>query len=402
MWDWRKVPAELEERLETLKQREVFRELQTGATQTQVARSRGISTRNLNEMVSRMRMKLVSVGYDQMNNMTLVSPEPQQFKGRSSLVKVDENGAETVVLYWNKTDSKQEAQTNAFTSAIQELSQGITPFKLVSPPSGSASDLLTLYTLTDFHLGMYAWSDETGASWDMKIAERVLLNAFAEMIDGSPDSEMAVFAQLGDLLHWDGLLALTPTAKNVLDADTRFPLLVQTAISVCIKAVEMLLHKHERVHVLMAEGNHDMASSVWLRAIMTHIFRENPRVSVDGSPFPFYSYRWGKVFLGWHHGHLQKMDALPLLFATDPKFKSDYGQCEYTYLHTGHLHHQRVIDKGGIMVEQHPTLSARDAHGARGFLYSNREAKAITYHKQTGEKSRCTVRPDLRELQGAA
>jgi hypothetical protein len=262
--------------------------------------------------------------------------------------------------------------------------------------------LLTVYTLTDFHLGMYAWSDETGADWDMKIAENVLLNAFAEMLAGSPDSDVGVFAQLGDLNHWDGLLALTPTAKNVLDADTRFPLLVKTAIRVCMLVVEMMLHKHKVVHVKMCEGNHDIASSVWLRAIMSHTFRENPRVTVDDSPWPFYMYRWGSVFIGWHHGHLQKMDNLPLLFATDPKFKAEYGQCIYTYIHTGHMHHQKVIDKGGIIVEQHTTLSARDAHGARGFLISNREAKAITYHKDCGEKSRCTVKPNMSEFKKVA
>jgi hypothetical protein len=26
--------------------------------------------------------------------------------------------------------------------------------------------------VTDYHLGMYAWGEETGAPWDMKIARR--------------------------------------------------------------------------------------------------------------------------------------------------------------------------------------------------------------------------------------
>jgi hypothetical protein len=300
-------------------------------------------------------------------------------------------------MYWNKTETRRESQARAFEESIKNLSDGMVPFKPVGRPKDDVADLLTLYTLTDFHLGMYAWAEETGADWDMKIAETVLLNAFSEMIEKSPDSEVGMFAQLGDLLHWDGLLALTPTAKNVLDADTRFPLLVETAISVCLRAVEMLLHKHNQVRVLMAEGNHDPASSVWLRAIMASKFRDNPRVTVDKSPFPFYCYRWGRTFLGWHHGHLQKMDQLPLLFASDPKFKAEYGQCKFTYIHTGHMHHQKVIDKGGIVVEQHPTLAARDAHGARGFLFSNREAKAITYHKNQGELMRFTVRPNFDE-----
>jgi len=401
-WNWKAVPPEMGDLLETNTQKKTLALLIEGKTQPQIAKIEQIATRNVNARAERIKIMLRRHGYDPEQGLTRITPPPFAVKGRSELVKVAEDGSETVAMYWNKTETDKDKHAQAFAEAVQELSSGIEPFKPVKVPAAQIADSLTLYTLTDFHLGMYSWADETGASWDMAIAERVLLNAFAAMIDGSPNSEVGIFAQLGDLLHWDGLLALTPTAKNVLDADTRFPLLVRTAISVCLKAVEMLLHKHKRVHVLMAEGNHDIASSVWLRAIMSHTFRANARVTVDDSAFPFYHYRWGKVFIGWHHGHLQKMDNLPLLFATDPKFKSEYGQCEYTYIHTGHMHHQKVIDKGGIVVEQHPTLSARDAHGARGFLYSNREAKSITYHKTAGEISRCTIRPDLRKFKGGA
>jgi hypothetical protein len=394
-FDWKSVPAEAEAVLESDKQRVAFHLLRTGNRPKDITEALGVDQRNYFKMAARIRELIHKSGYDPVHHMTLMSPSPQVISGRSSLVKVDEDGKETVAMYWNKTNVKQESQVAAFRSAIESLAEGITPFVQVPAKQGACFDLLTVYTLTDFHLGMYAWQEETGASWDMKIAEGVLLNAFSDMMSGSPDSRVGIFAQLGDLLHWDGMLATTPTAKNVLDADTRFPLLVQTAISVCLKVIEMLLHKHDKVHVLMAEGNHDMASSVWMRAIMKNTFRDNPRVSVDASPFPFYHYRWGKTFLGWHHGHLQKMDSLPLLFATDPQFKSDYGQCNFTYIHTGHFHHTKVIDKGGIIVEQHPTLSARDAYGARGFLYSNREAKAITYHNEHGEVSRSTVRPNF-------
>jgi hypothetical protein len=397
-WNWQSVPEGLEERLETGPQKDMLAMLRSGMTQRAIATQIGISEKNVQAMGSRIKARLRAIGYDPDNGMKLVSPTPQILKGRTAFVRVDAaTGEERVSHYHNKTDIDKQRQLEAIREAIVSSADSIKPFKAVRSPKYVMADLCTVYTLTDFHLGMYSWEPETGADWDMDIAERVMLNAFSDMMLGSPDSEIAIFAQLGDLLHWDGLLALTPTAKNVLDADTRFPLLVQTAIDICAEAVEMLLHKHERVHVLMAEGNHDMASSVWLRAVMAKLFKNNDRVTVDVSPFPFYSFKWGETFLGWHHGHLQKMDNLPLLFATDPRFRAEYGQCRFTYIHTGHMHHQKVIDKGGIVVEQHPTLSARDAHGARGFLMSNRETKAITYHKQHGEKSRITVRPNAQE-----
>lgn len=393
-WDWTIIPEHLCERLKTADQQEIFRMLRSGATTRDIANHRRCDYRNAASMKVRIRSQLEMLGYDPENGMTMVSPEPQMLDGRSAYIRRDPNtGAEVVTGYWNKTNVTMQQKLDAALDAIRSLSAGVKPFERVKAPTKLANDLCTVYTLTDFHLGMYAWGEETGADWDMSIAEKVLLNAVADMLQASPDSHTAVFAQLGDLMDWDGLLALTPTAKNVLDADTRFPLLVQTAIRVMLKSVEMILHKHKRVHVLMAEGNHDIASSVWLRAIMSAMFKDNPRVTVETSAFPFYHFVHGRTFLGWHHGHLQKMENLPLLFATDPKFKADYGSCLHTYVHTGHRHQQLVIEKGGVIVEQHPTLAARDAHGARGYLYSNRATKAITYHTTDGEISRVTVLP---------
>lgn len=393
-WDWTQVPQELGERLETDRQREMLVHLCTGKTYRELSDEVGIAEKNVCAIAGRIRKQLKAMGYDPENQMTMVSPQPQILKGRTALIHVDPaTGQERVRHYYNKTDVDKERQLAAIREGILSAASSFKPVKIPKAAKYQMADLCTVYTLTDYHLGAYSWADETGADWDVTIAKEVMLQAFADMMLGSPDSEMAIFAQLGDFLHFDGLMALTPTSKHVLDADTRFPLIVQTAIELCVGAVQMLLNKHERVHVLMAEGNHDLASSVWLRAIMAQAFKGQERVTVDVSPFPFYSFKWGETFLGWHHGHLQKMDNLPLLFATDPRFKAEYGQCKHTYIHTGHMHHQKVIDKGGIIVEQHPTLAARDAHGARGFLISNRESKAITYHKRHGEKSRCTVRP---------
>lgn len=393
-WDWKAVPIELRERLVTLEQRRAFDIVTTGCLMSEGAKQYGISMRAFMSLVSRMRNTLKAEGYDPDNNMTLVSPMPQILKGRTAMVKVDPDGGERVTHYYNKTDTSKEQMLAAIREGMAMAAESFKALGAVKAPKYTMADLCTVYTLTDYHLGAYSWKEETGADWDVKIAKQVMEQAFSDMSLGSPDSDVAIFAQMGDFLHFDGLLALTPTSKNVLDADTRFPLIVQSAIELCIGTVERLLHKHNRVHVLMAEGNHDLASSVWLRAIMAQVFAKNPRVSVDVSPFPFYMFRWGETFLGWHHGHLQKMDNLPLLFATDPRFRAEYGQCKHTYIHTGHMHHQKVIDKGGIVVEQHPTLAARDAHGARGYLLSNRETKAITYHRQNGEVQRVTVRPN--------
>jgi hypothetical protein len=74
--------------------------------------------------------------------------------------------------------------------------------------------------------------------------------------------------------------------------------------------------KHEKVVVLMAEGNHDMASSVWLRVMFRALYENEPRVEVIDSELPYYCHQHGKTMLAFHHGHLKKNDQLPLLFAS--------------------------------------------------------------------------------------
>ena len=111
----------------------------------------------------------------------------------------------------------------------------------------------------------------------MNIAEQVLETAIDEMVKASPKSEQAVFCQLGDLLHWDGLEAITARGKNLLDADGRYHRLTELAVKVCVNAVNRLLKKHKKVHIIMAEGNHDLTGSVWLRLMMKQVFGENKK-----------------------------------------------------------------------------------------------------------------------------
>ena len=148
-----------------------------------------------------------------------------------------------IVMEWVKTSKTKEDQLNALKTAIEVLKEDVTPTEKVKRPKPfSNSNLCNQYTLTDYHLGMMAWVDETGGNWDVKIAEETLVNFFKLAIQQSPKCNKAIFAQLGDFLHWDGLDAVTPQNKHVLDADTRFTKLVRVAIRVIRRVIKMLLN----------------------------------------------------------------------------------------------------------------------------------------------------------------
>jgi hypothetical protein len=316
-------------------------------------------------------------------------PDGYKLKGKSTLLDSDGNAK----IQWVKTEVDKERQEEMMRELCDNLKENIKPWPVVKAPKKVNADLCSVYTITDYHIGAYSWNEETGADWDIKIAEDTLYKAFGDMINGTPDSEQAVFVQMGDFLHWDGLTSVTPLNRHVLDSDGRYPKLVQVAVETCVRAVEMLLHKHKHVHVVMCEGNHDLTGSVWLQAIMKMAFKKNKRVTVDDSVFPYYSFTWGNVFLGWHHGHLTKIRGLAGKFFSEPRFRGQMANTEHIYISTGHYHTKEVVEVSGVVIERHPTLNARDAYGARGFEHSQRGALAITYNKEKGEISRVTVTP---------
>jgi hypothetical protein len=311
--------------------------------------------------------------------------------GRSTL----RNQEGEVVMEWEKASLDRQKAAEAQQAAYAVLAQELPRIAPVSPPRASEGHLATVYTLTDCHVGALAWRKEGGEDWDLSIAEDTLLGCFRHMIETSPASELAVVNQLGDFLHFDGLEAVTPTSRHLLDADSRFDKVVQVAIRILRRVVDMALAKHSKVHVILAEGNHDLASSVWLRQMFAALYEKEPRITVEQSPLPYYAVEWGKTLLCFHHGHLRKNDQLPLLFAA--QFAPEWGRTTKRYCHTGHRHHLEEKEHSGMIVFQHPTLAARDAYAARGGWHSLRSAAAVTYHKRFGEVWRTNASPDMLE-----
>jgi hypothetical protein len=123
------------------------------------------------------------------------------------------------------------------------------------------------------------------------------------------------------------------------------------------------------------------------------LYENEPRIQVIDSELPYYTYQHGETMLCWHHGHLSKNEALPLLFAS--QFPKVWGNTNKRYIHCGHRHHTHVKEYSGATVEQHPTLAARDAYAARGGWMAERQVSSITYSDKYGQVAKNTVTPEM-------
>lgn len=333
---------------------------------------------------SSIRRTLKNMGVE----MNDAIPDGFKLKGTSTLYKDGE-----AQITWVKTTADLERQKILLSEAVSAIKSKIGREKTRSYSGKSESDMLSCYILTDYHLGQYSWADETGEDWDTQKAEDFLVRWFAHAIESAPKSHTAVLAQLGDFLHYDSLEAVTPTSKHVLDADTRYQMIVRIAIRSLKRIISMLLEKHEHVHIIMAQGNHDLASSAWLREVLAERYEDEKRVTVDQSGCPYYAYKWGDTSLFWHHGHGRSLNDLSKVFAA--MFRKMFGETKYSYAHMGHLHHVAAKEDGLMIVTQHPTMAVKDAYSAKGGYVSQRGASVISYHKKHGEVGSVTIRPEM-------
>lgn len=357
---------------------------------SKTAEQRNTTLRNVYSMMDRLVATCARRGYSPRYDMTKPVPEGYTLKGTSTLY--DEHGQ--AKAQWVKTTQDHEAQLKQIQEAVNAITETIPRAKKSKPiKKASTEDLLNLYILTDYHLGMKAWHEETGEDWDLKIAEDLIYNWFDYAITAAPDTHTGVFCQLGDYTHFDSLEAVTPTNKHQLDADTRAQLMVRVAIRVYRRIVQKLLTKHEHVHLIVADANHDPMGSIWSREWLEAHYLDEPRVTVDLGADGYYCYEHGSTSLFFHHGHKRKVTNVDDVFAA--KYRDVFGRTKHSYAHMGHYHHKELKETNLMVVEQHRTLAAKDAYAARGGYLAGRDAPVITYHKEFGQVGKLDISPEM-------
>lgn len=374
----------------TERQKEIIDAFIEHGSQRKAAKALNVCAGTIQGALTSVKKRAALHGYSPEHNMLRIVPEPFIVKGHSTLYDADGKPK----LQWVKTSLDQQKLQEMAQAILVGMKDEIPKVKPCNPPTDSISNqILNCYVITDYHFGMLSWKEETGADWDLKIGEETIIKWFAQAIQQSPNAYQAVFAQLSDFLHFDGMDAVTPASKNLLDVDTRFAKVVRSAIRILRTVIDMLLQKHQQVHIIMADANHDPVSQIWLREWFSAMYENEPRITVDTSPSPYNAYEFGKTALFFHHGHKRKVANVSEVFAS--QFREMFGRTKYAYAHMGHLHSIDVKENNLMIVEQHRTLAAPDAYSARGGWLSGRDAKVITYSRNYGEVSRVTINSDM-------
>jgi hypothetical protein len=254
-------------------------------------------------------------------------------------------------------------------------------------PQDFQHDIIPWIQIGDAHIGMLAHAAEVGENFDLKIAERELCGAVAMLIDEMPACERLVINDLGDASHYDNLAAVTSASGHALDADGRHPKMLRVYSRTMRFIVDRALTKAKFVDVLINQGNHSRINDFWMREVLEVAYRDSGRVKVLDNDSVFIPYRMGNTLVMVHHS--DKCPPAKLIGVMTTDFRKDYGETQFHYIDTGHVHHHFVSkEHPGIVIESWNHLAANDkwAHDAG---YRSRKAISVVLRSRTyGEVGR--------------
>ena len=348
----------------------------------QASKALGKARRTIDVTIDRIEKRAIARGWSPEHGWTEVVPEGYHIKGVSTLHKTEDG------IQWVKSDKDKEDQERAFKDFVEGICSTI---KQVKPTQAIKKrlekDLMSTIIIGDAHLGMYAWHDETGSDdFDTDIAVAQLMKAIDYLVDHAPEAEEGMLVDVGDFMHIDDFSSTTPSNRNALDSDTRYPRILKMAGMVMRYAIDKMLTKHRRVKVVVAKGNHNPSSSVALSLMLAFYYDKEPRVEVLETIGHFHYIEFGQHLIGVNHGDKIKAQKLVSVMARDKP--QEWGRTQFRRWWTGHVHHKVAEEIDGCTVEAFNTLAPRDAwHSGAGYGASQ-SMEMITLHKTEGTHSR--------------
>ena len=364
-------------------QAQVLRMRAAGMTRRKIADELGISLDAVKDRLKRAKQwQAVTPG--QASAMEVSGLDVTNARHGWRVVQHEDGSRDSV--FWKAEAGEEDA---SFLESVREALEGLAPATAIPAPTYSDADLLTIYPIADAHIGMRAWQRETGESYDADIAVARLRDWIGRLVASSPASAEAVILDVGDTMHMDDNTNQTPASKHVLDVDGRYFRTLDMTIMALADAVELALTKHNLVHVVIIAGNHNPHSYMAILFALSERYRDNSRVKVRKDPREFWTHRFGDCLLAAHHGDKAKPERLVMFLADE--YADDWGATKHRFLWTGHLHHHRSADIGGVKWEQLRAMTARDAYAYTHAYSARAQLQAITLHRTAGEIQRQAV-----------
>jgi hypothetical protein len=353
--------------------------------QAAAARELGIRREAIRDRITLVKIKAARAGYSPEHDYTHVQPDGFHVGGVTTQYGADGE----VERQWVKSAADKEQRIELLRESLGGLVEpyrGTSDRSLIKMPKHCANDTMNVIPLGDPHIGMLAWAIETGADFDLQIAERNMVTGVDQLVSLAPPSKLGWLINLGDFFHTDNGSNRTNASGHVLDVDSRYPKMCRVGLRAIRRCIDRMLEKHEQVRVTCEIGNHDDYSSIWLAITLGAYYENNPRVVIDDAPTWAHFHRFGECLIGATHGHGPKHATLGEIMANDRK--KDWGETTFRHWYVGHVHHDSAKERLGCKIETVRTLAGRDAWHTREGYRAMRDLKLDVWHAKRGLKVR--------------
>ena len=238
-------------------------------------------------------------------------------------------------------------------------------------------------SIADYHLA------KRTVDGDNDVATRALryvtmAQSLIEKVKANYNINNVVLPISNDFFHTDNYQHQTTNGTpqdTIMDYSEEYEL----GFAVLVDTINMLRQHANNVTVVLVQGNHDRTKSFYLAHALDMFFRDELDVEFIREHSVIKGITLGNTFIGWHHGNC-KLEDLPLLFATHPKYSHQFGDAKYREVHTGDKHHYMAKEVKGVRIQQMPSLSGTDRwHLDNNFVHSVRAALALVYDRNLGK-----------------
>lgn len=260
-------------------------------------------------------------------------------------------------LYSSRITVKPKVTVYSWEKLLERFSS--VPSVTIQRPAEKKSGYLNL-PLFDMHFGINDFDYYRDTQSDI-----------AELINRGYKEVLFIIGQ--DLLHNDDFRGRTAKGTTIEKIDMEKAW--EDAMLFYLPLIDLALEKCNCVTVIYSKGNHDESMS-W--AFVKCLEARYPQATFDTRFRERKVHMLGKNFIGINHGDKKRVDNLTENFSTE--FPLEWSQATTREIFTGHLHHERVLDKGGAVIRRMPTGNdVDDYHNDYGFTTAHKRFEVFEY-----------------------
>jgi hypothetical protein len=273
-------------------------------------------------------------------------------------------------------------------ATIEAVKNHAPKYKKIDRVEDKEANLLVI-DIADLHIGKLASAFETGEDYNCQIAVQRAKEGLMGIIQKSKGYtiDKILFVAGNDILHTDNTKRQT-TSGTPQDTDGMWYDNFLTAKQLYIDLLEMLVHIAD-VEVVYNPSNHDYTHGFFLMQLIEAHFNKAQNIVFNVDLKHRKAFQYYDNFIGTTHGDGAKLEALPLLYATEHSIL--WANTKHRYVYTHHVHHKNGKDFPGITIESLRSPSGTDSwHHRNGFCGGIKAVEGYIHSKYNGQIARLT------------